>query len=523
VRLFDWFRGGRRPSPAAEPVGKTASLPGLKVPLAAVARSRVPKAAPVNPFLPARHPAGVAPAGASLAMDEQVVDSLGWTNGAYPNGQVGEGLYFLGYPYLAELAQRPEYRKISEIIATEMVRKWIRVTASGEEDKSERISAINAALDRFGVRDAFREIAEQDGFFGRAHLYVDLEGGDEPIEAQTSIGAGRDSASAAKVGKGKLKGFKTVEAVWCYPSGYNTTNPLAADWYKPALWYVQGRPVHATRLLTFVGREVPDLLKPAYSFGGLSMSQMAKPYVDNWLRTRASVADLISSFSTSGVKIDMAAMLTGGGDDSGDAFFRRIDLFTNLRDNRNTMVLNKAVGTEAAEEFFNVSTPLGTLDTLQAQTQEHMAAVSGVPLIKLLGISPAGLNASSEGEIRTFYDSIHSFQERFYGPHLRTVIDIVQLNEFGDVDPDIGYEFEPLWSMDAKEAAEVRDLEARTAQTYIDSGVLLPEDERKRIATAKDTPYQGLDLSIDVGPPGLSTEMPEPPEPGERPSLEAAE
>ncbi|WP_150531532.1 anti-CBASS protein Acb1 family protein, partial [Staphylococcus aureus] len=133
------------------------------------------------------------------------------------------------------------------------------------------------------------------------------------------------------------------------------------------------------------------------------------------LRTRASVADLISSFSTSGVKIDMAAMLTGGGDDSGDAFFRRIDLFTNLRDNRNTMVLNKAVGTEAAEEFFNVSTPLGTLDTLQAQTQEHMAAVSGVPLIKLLGISPAGLNASSEGEIRTFYDSIHSFQERFYG------------------------------------------------------------------------------------------------------------
>ncbi|WP_163489245.1 anti-CBASS protein Acb1 family protein, partial [Klebsiella pneumoniae] len=84
---------------------------------------------------------------------------------------------------------------------------------------------------------------------------------------------------------------------------------------------------------------------------------------------------------------------------------------------------------------------------LQAQTQEHMAAVSGVPLIKLLGISPAGLNASSEGEIRTFYDSIHSFQERFYGPHLRTVIDIVQLNEFGDVDPDIGYEFEPLWSM----------------------------------------------------------------------------
>jgi phage-related protein (TIGR01555 family) len=239
------------------------------------------------------------------------------------------------------------------------------------------------------------------------------------------------------------------------------------------------------------------------------MSQMAKPYVDNWIRTRQSVADLISSFSVSGIKVDMASALAA---DGGDGLFRRIDLFTNLRDNRNTMVLNKAVGSDPAEEFFNVSTPLGTLDVLQAQTQEHMAAVSGIPLVKLLGISPAGLNASSEGEIRTFYDMIHAYQEKFFGTHLRTVIDLIQLSEFGDVDEDIHVSFEPLWSLDEKEAAEVRLVEAQTDQVLIDASIILPEEARKRVASDNDTVYQGLDLSLDIAPDPTEL-LSEPPEP----------
>ena len=55
----------------------------------------------------------------------------------------------------------------------------------------------------------------------------------EPSELLTSIGDGADAASRAKIGKGKLKGFKTVEAVWAYPNGYNDPPPM--KW--SALWY----------------------------------------------------------------------------------------------------------------------------------------------------------------------------------------------------------------------------------------------------------------------------------------------
>ena len=58
-----------------------------------------------------------------------------------------------------------------------------------------------------------------------------------------------------------------------------------------------------------------------------------------------------------------------------------------------------------------MSAPLGTLDALQAQSQEQLASVSGIPLVELLGITPAGLNASSEGELKAYYGRIHDDQE----------------------------------------------------------------------------------------------------------------
>ncbi|AQH01672.1 hypothetical protein A9R05_23080 [Burkholderia sp. KK1] len=62
----------------------------------------------------------------------------------------------------------------------------------------------------------------------------------------------------------------------------------------------------------------------------------------------------------------------------------------------------------------NVSAPLGSLDRLQAQSLEHMAAVTGIPLIVMLGITPSGLNATSEGELRTFYAWIEAQQEALF-------------------------------------------------------------------------------------------------------------
>lgn len=467
------------------------------------------------------HPPLVAPGRPPLAMDSAIQGSVQWAASVIQQS-FSEGLQFLGYPYLAELAQRPEYRVISQTIAEEMTRKWGKFEAKGDnqresdseeddddvsterreetaaaltEEKAERIDQLNKLFGELRVREECKLLIEQDGYFGRAHLYLDTGDTDNRDELRLSIGSGKDQLSKAKVNRQKpLKRLKCVEAVWCYPTNYESVDPLKPTWYNPEHWFVMGKEVHASRLLLMVSNPVPDLLKPAYSFGGLSMSQLAQPYVNNWLQTRQSVNDLIQAFVVWGLKTNLAETLSL----QGDELFARLDLFNRLRNNRGVMVLDKET-----EEFFNVTAALSGLEALQAQSQEHMAAVSRIPLVKLLGIQPTGLNASSEGEIRVFYDTIHGRQEWLLSPLVTRLMHFCMLSLWGEIDEDITFAWNPLWALDEKGAAEVEEIRARTAQIWIDTGVIDKMEERRRVANAADGPYPGLDPDFE---PDLAAE-----------------
>ncbi len=498
----------------------------------AVNKSRDPK---FNPFQLPTWPKGVEPPGSTMAMDNALSSNLNfgaqaWLTGDTIGGLSGEGMLFLGYTYLSELAQRPEFRVISETIADDATRKWIDFDVTGDErqaaekmkkdpkgeaeralDPDEREKRIKASgkLDkikilrddqlRLGVKDRFYEQARNDGFFGRSHLYLDIDtnksGDVSPDELKLPLGDSRDEMSASKVPKDSFRALRTIEPVWTYPLAYNAINPLRADWYNPQTWYVMGQEIHGSRLQTFIGHPVPDMLKPAYAFGGLSLSQMAKPYVDIWLTTRESVGTLIHSFSVMVLMTDLSTQMQPG---NVNALLARVAMFNMLRDNQGTFVVNKNT-----EDFKNVSASLSGLHELQAQSQEHMAAVSRIPLVKLTGISPAGLNASSEGEILVYDDTIMAYQSRFFSPNLTKVINFEQLSCFGEIDPEITWHFQTLRQPTEAEKGDLQKKKSERDQIYVDIGSFSPGEIRKVVIDDPDSPFAGLDPD----------DVPEPPDP----------
>jgi phage-related protein (TIGR01555 family) len=255
-----------------------------------------------------------------------------------------------------------------------------------------------------------------------------------------------------------------------------------------------GKLVHATRLQTVITRPVSDMLKPPFNFGGISMSQLAEPYVDNWLRTRQSVADLISNFSIIVLATAMDESLQG---DDADELFKRIELFTLTRNNRGAFVIDKD-----REEMDQIAVPLGGLAELQSQSQEQMCSVSHIPAVILLGIAPTGFGNLAEGEILAFYDWIRAIQEAFWRKPIETSINILQLLMYGEIDPDIVVNFEPLYQMTPKELAEIRTADANTDSAYIDRGVIDPLETRIKIARNPESGYQGLDTTKVPAPQG---------------------
>lgn len=479
-RIIKWLLCWLQPEMEAAPAKKLSKAEALKISYEALIKFASDKPEPIKyEVKPPELMPGVLPASAKqdqnyLALDAAIQPLYAYANATY----FGQG--FPGYAYLSELTQRSEYRSPSETTATEMTRKWIKIRAQGDGDLSDKIEVIESELKRHKIRDLFRVAAEQDGFFGRAQIYIDIKGvTDESRKLPLVI-------SKATIQKGSLVGFKNIEALWTTPYAYNSDNPLAPDFFKPTSWFVLGKQTHASRLMTFIAREVPDMLKPSYNFGGMSMTQLMEPYVNSWLRTRDSVSDLLHSFSISGLKTNMATILSGG---SGDDLFKRAQLFNQIRDNRGLMLMDKDT-----EEFFQFNTPLSGLDKLQAQSQEQMAAPSHTPLVKLLGITPTGLNASSDGEIAVYYDYIQAMQENLFTDQLDKVLKIIQLDQFGEIDPAIGFEYEPLLQLDGEALSRVRKSDADAAVTYIEQGVISPEEERARLAADPNSGYNSLDV-----------------------------
>lgn len=449
-------------------------------------------AIPRRPFQPPALPPGVGRGTRLAVAQDSAMQGYSWLN-----GQPGMcGLGFPGYTYLAELAQRSEYRAPTETISGEMTREWIKFTGAAED----RLKQLTDAFEEFGVQQVFRAVAQQDGFFGRGQLFIAVK--DQDSDERRKLPLVLDDTGKAGITKGSLLGFRPIEPIWTTPYSYNSIDPTLPDFYKPQWWYILGKQTHTSRLLTFVSRPVPDILKPAYNFSGMSLSQLIEPYVIRWLKTVDSVNRLISNFSVSGIMTHMQQTLEQ--DETGMSLFKRAEIFNKLRDNRGLMLLDKD-----SEEFFQYNTPLSGLSDLQAQAQEHMAAPTHIPLVKLTGITPAGLNASAEGEIKVFYDYIAGEQQNQFEAHLKTVLRAVQLHLWGKIDPKIKFEWVPLDSPTDKELSEMRQADASAGSTYVTTGVISPDEERERLRNDPNSGYTHIKGDAPAAPLEQEAELDE--------------
>ena len=477
----------------AKPTGNHISLEALLQMRQKSAKSDIdPSRNIYEPYVPMK---GVLPEKSTsrqLAMDAGFDSGAAFNTMALENinGALYEGYAFPGFQALANWSQVSEFRRPVEIIAREMTRKWIKFVAVGDEDKTDKIAIIEAEFKRLNVQSIVREVIQQEGLFGRGQVFFDMGLESDQINDKELLTELVESPT--KVGKGALKRLVTVDAVWSYPNRYNANDPLDPTFYKPMTWFVMGKEIHASRLMTIITRKVPDILKPAYAFAGMSLPQLIKPYVDNWLRARQTVSDLMHAFTVWNLATDMSNILNAGG---AQQIYNRAELFNLTRDNHGLNVTNKET-----EVFSNVSAPITGLDKLQAQAQEQMCAPAGIPLAYMTGITPSGLNASSEGEIEVFQDSLSAAQE-IYTPLISKIMNLVQLSTIGEIDKDIGFIWESLKVVTELEKSTIRKNYADTAVVYIDAGVLAPDEERTRLAGDAESMYHGLDLSAEIEPP----------------------
>lgn len=407
-----------------------------------------------------------------------------------------EGIGFPGYPYLSALALRGEYQNIVGTRTKEFFRKWGHFQSrSGDPDAiKEKVKLIEEEMERLKIRDVQRREFENDEWFGNGLTVALWEGDatdDEELESVLP-------AAASLKGK-RIDRFQNVEPVWCTPDTYEAWNPLLSDFYIPEWWWVMGKRVHVSRIMQTIQRPMHDLFKQAFNFGGLPITLMAKPYVDNWLRTRQNVADIINTLRVFVVKEDLTMSATGlktkdapGG--SGKTLRQALRTWQRTMDNFGVMALSKDGGLDVA------STSLSDLHDLQGQSLENICCITNIPVIKFTTNQPAGLNATSDGTIRTFYDTGRSIRENDIGPSLNRKIDLIQMTLFGEVDPDIEWVWDDLFEETPADKLEMESKKSQIRASDAQNGFITAEEGREQIEGDADSIYASSNVDLSEPP-----------------------
>jgi hypothetical protein len=91
-------------------------------------------------------------------------------------------------------------------------------------------------------------------------------------------------------------------------------------------------------------------------------------------------------------------------------------------------------------------------------------------MTRLFGMSPGGLNASGESDLRNYYDRVSSSQTLEMQPAMMLLDECLIRSATGQRDPKIHYVWNPLWQMSEKEKAEVFEKKSSAARTIAGKG-----------------------------------------------------
>lgn len=371
-------------------------------------------------------------------------------------------------------------RMVDELVG-DMLRKWIRLTVTMSEnaEADENVEASNAMLDALNDLDARAKIKE-------ALTWAQVFGG-SVIFIGADDGGGNDLGSMAQpLRENAIRSIKFLDVYdrWDVDIESEYSDPLSPKFGTPETYRlryvgsVRGQAsqpdmvIHETRTVRFDGVRVNRrrLLRNNgwHDSAYIRVQEVLADFGLSW----SSAAHLLADFAPmvfTAPGLSMSLRMDGPG--------AIMDRLTNMDMCRSTV---RMVPIDEGESLERKATPISGMDGLLDRFILRMAAAARMPVTKLFGQSPSGLSVTAEGDLTFWYDRVAGQQDADLRKQLMYLIKLLFLAKdgpTGGVEPEsFNLEFEPLWQLSQDEEAAARKTQAGTDQTYIDSGVLEPEE-----------------------------------------------
>ena len=390
---------------------------------------------------------------------------------------------FIGHQMCALLAQNWMIQRACSVPSEDAIRKGYEVTInSGEKiDDPQIYQEIRNYDKEYKVFENMSQFVTFGKVFGVRVAMFDVKSSDPEYYEKPFNPDGVTPKS--------YQGIVQIDPYWLSPllDSRSSSDPTYEYFYEPTWWMVNGKKIHRTHLCIYRYLEVPDLIKPSYYYGGLSLTQCIYERVYSAERT-ANEAPLLALTKRTLVhkSTDLEEAIANP-----IVFENRTKQMEFFQSNYGRVFIGDG------DDIQQLDTALADLDTVIKSQYELIASIAGIPSTKLLGTSPQGMNATGEFESKSYHETLESLQNnvlsRFLERHLMLLIRSEIAPKLGIEPFEVKVVWPPIASLDALSEANVNKTKSETGINLIQSGAITPQEERSRIISDPCSGYNGLE------------------------------
>lgn len=345
--------------------------------------------------------------------------------------------------------------RIIDIVADDMTREWIAF--DGDE---KAIETLQDDIDRLSAEEHFNKALKWQRLFGGSIIVVGAMDGRSPetplnpkavksIEYLKAID--RTSIPISECIFDEDSRSPNFGNIKIYKINYFINNKLVPMY------------VHASRVLPFYNDPVPgkftNLVDYTTRYWGMSSLQRIYEELRDLGGITQSTVNILMEFIIGKFKIShLAEMLAAGQEQK---VVKRIEIMNRSKSTINAVLLGDD------EEYTRDYATLAGLPEVIDRFMLKLSGSTGIPVTRLFGRSPAGLNATGENDLRNYYDLVEAQQRNRLKTPIRKLVDLLAIAN--NIPKPPKFVFNPLYQLSQDEQAKIENLNALTEKSKADT------------------------------------------------------
>lgn len=337
---------------------------------------------------------------------------------------------------------------VQNIIGTipeDVTKKWFRVKTNAAP---EYIDKINKLQRQTKLRRSIVEGMKWGRLYGGAIGLILLEGQDEFMSEPLNYDT---------IQPDSFKGLYIADR-WSgvYPDTELITDINDPEFGLPAYYEIRNEQgaitqrVHHSRVIRFIGRELPYLEKVVETYWGQSEIEAIYDEIIKRDNVSYNIASLTFRANLSVYEMDnLDQLFAVGGTEAQRRFWNMIQAQSVLESNLGVKMVNKG------DEVHQLQYSFTGLAEVYESIMLDVAGAARMPVTKLFGRSPAGLNATGESDLRNYYDYLEEIREKDFRPVIEKLLPIMALSAWGEIPDDLDFMFDELWTPTENEKASI--------------------------------------------------------------------